>query len=97
VPPSGQGSASAPQRRSLLASRTPRSPLASAHEYGMATMDSDVPSGAAAQAFDYSQLNDEQLRSAIRFAEKHLRWVQEDHTALLRAYREEINAMRRHL
>lgn len=63
----------------------------------MATMDSDVPSGASAQAFDYSQLNDGQLRSAIRFAEKHLRWVEEDHVTLLRAYREEIEAMRRHL
>src|SRR6202035_1153216 len=63
----------------------------------MATMDSDVPSGASAQAFDYSQLNDRQLRSAIRFAEKHLRWVEEDHVALLRAYRAEIDTMRRHL
>ena len=63
----------------------------------MATMDSDVPSGASAQAFDYSQLNDRQLRAAIRFAEKHLRWVEEDHVTLLRAYREEIDAMRRHL
>jgi hypothetical protein len=60
-------------------------------------MDSDVPSGASAQAFDYSQLNDGQLRSAIRFAEKHLRWVEEDHVTLLRAYRDEIDAMRRHL
>ena len=63
----------------------------------MTAMDSDVPSGASAQAFDYSQLNDGQLRSAIRYAEKHLRWVEEDHVALLRAYREEIDAMRRHL
>ena len=46
---------------------------------------------------DYSQLNDRQLRSAIRFAEKHLRWVEEDHVTLLRAYREEIDAMRQHL
>ncbi len=60
-------------------------------------MDSDVPSGASAQAFDYSQLNDGQLRSAIRFAEKHVRWVEEDHVTLLQAYREEIDAMRRHL
>lgn len=63
----------------------------------MTAMDSDVPPGALAQTFDYSQLDDEQLRSAIRFAEKHLRWVEEDHVALLRAYREEIDAMRRHL
>ena len=59
-------------------------------------MDSDVNSGASAHAYDYSQLNDEQLRSAIQFAEKHLRWVEEDHVMLLRAYREEIDAMRRH-
>jgi hypothetical protein len=63
----------------------------------MAAMDSDVPSGASAPAFDYSQLNDEQLRSAIRFAEKHLRGVEEDHGTLLRAYRSEIDAMRRQL
>ena len=60
-------------------------------------MDSDVPSGASAQAYDYSQLNDGQLRSAIRFAEKHLRGLEEDHVTLLLAYREEIDAMRRHL
>ena len=63
----------------------------------MTAMDSDVPSGASAEAPDYSQLNDGQLGSAIRFAEKHLRWVEEDHVTLLRAYREEIDAMRRHL
>lgn len=60
-------------------------------------MDSDVTFGASPNSFDYSQLNDEQLRSAIRFAEKHLRWVEEDHLTLLRAYRDEIDAMRRHL
>ena len=63
----------------------------------MTAMDSDVPSGASAEASDYSQLNDGQLGSAIRFAEKHLRWVEEDHVTLLQAYREEIDAMRRHL
>lgn len=46
---------------------------------------------------DYSQLNDEQIRSAIRFAEKRLRWAQEEHVELTRAYRGEIDAMRRHL
>jgi hypothetical protein len=45
----------------------------------------------------YSQLTDDQLRSAIRFAEKRIRWADEDHVALLRAYRDEIAAMRRHL
>lgn len=63
----------------------------------MAAMDPDISSGASPNAFDYSQLDDEQLRSAIRFAEKHLRWIQEDHSTLLRAYRGEIEAMRRHL
>ena len=60
-------------------------------------MDPDVSFGASPNAFDYSQLDDDQLRSAIRFAEKHLRWIEEDHTTLLHAYREEIDAMRRHL
>ena len=60
-------------------------------------MDPDISSGASSNAFDYSQLDDEQLRSAIRYAEKHLRWVEEDHVALLQAYREEIDTMRRHL
>ena len=60
-------------------------------------MDPDVTFGASPNSFDYSQLNDEQLRSAIRFAEKHLRWVEEDHLTLLRAYRDEIDAMCRHL
>ena len=46
---------------------------------------------------DYSQLTDEQLRSAIQFAEKRVRGVEEDHLALLRAYHEEISAMRRHM
>lgn len=45
----------------------------------------------------YSQLDDDQLRSAIQFAEKRVRGVEEDHVALLRAYREEISAMRRQL
>ena len=60
-------------------------------------MDSDRPFPASANSADYSQLNDAQLRSAIRFAEKHLRSVEEDHVELLRAYRDEIDAMRRHL
>jgi hypothetical protein len=58
-------------------------------------MDSDR--GSSAGTPDYSQLNDAQLRSAIRFAEKHLRSVEENHVELLRAYRDEISAMRRHL
>jgi hypothetical protein len=60
-------------------------------------MDPDVSFGASPNAFDYSQLDDDQLRSAIRFAEKHLRWIEEDHTTLLRAYSGEIDAMRSHL
>jgi hypothetical protein len=46
---------------------------------------------------DYSHLNDAQLRSAIRFAEAHLRSVEEDHDALRRVYGDEIALMRRHL
>jgi hypothetical protein len=46
---------------------------------------------------DYSQLSDDQLHSAIRFAEKRLHWSEEDHAVLLHAYRDEIAAMRRHL
>jgi hypothetical protein len=46
---------------------------------------------------EYSHLNDAQLRSAIRFAEAHLRSVEEDHDALRRAYCDEIALMRRHL
>jgi hypothetical protein len=59
-------------------------------------MDSEG-SSSASRAPDYSQLSDEQLRSAIRFAEKHLRSVEEDHVELLHAYQDEISAMRRHL
>jgi len=46
---------------------------------------------------DYSQLNDAQLRSAIRFAEKHVRSIEEGRIELLHAYQNEIEAMRRHL
>jgi hypothetical protein len=60
-------------------------------------MDSDSLSGSSSSSSDYSELNDEQLRAAIRFAEKRLRWVEEDHVTLLHAYREEIDAMRRQL
>jgi hypothetical protein len=60
-------------------------------------MDPDVSFDPSPHPFDYSQLSDVELRSAIRFSEKHLRWVEEDHEALLRAYREEIDAMHRHL
>jgi hypothetical protein len=60
-------------------------------------MDSNSGLPGPRRAPDYSQLNDAQLRSAIRFAEKHLRSVEEGHVELLRAYREEIEAMRREL
>ena len=56
--------------------------------------DLDAPISATSE---YSRLNDAQLRSAIRFAEAHLRSVEEDHDALRRAYRDEIAVMRRHL
>jgi hypothetical protein len=60
-------------------------------------MDSDGRCGPPGCAQDYSQLNDEHLRAAIRFTEKHLRWLQEDHSELARAYRSEIDAMRAYL
>jgi len=63
----------------------------------MATNDSNGGPSASPSPADYSQLSDGQLRSAIRFAERHLRSVEEDHIELLRAYRDEINAMRRNL
>ncbi len=57
-------------------------------------MDFDSDPGAPASAQEYSQLNDAQLRTAIRFAEERLRWVEEDHVELRRAYRDEIDTMR---
>jgi hypothetical protein len=60
-------------------------------------MDSDRSAYAFPTAADYAQLNDAQLRSAIRFAEKHMRSLEEGHVALLHAYQDEITAMRRHL
>ena len=60
-------------------------------------MDSDGRSGPSAHPHDYSQLNDEQLRTAIRFTEKRLRLAQEEHVELTHAYRDEIDAMRKHL
>jgi hypothetical protein len=56
--------------------------------------DRDVP---VTTGGGYSHLNDAQLRAAIRFAEKHLRSVEEDHEALRHAYRDEIAMMRGHL
>jgi hypothetical protein len=57
-------------------------------------MDFDGDAGAPGSAPEYSELNDAQLRAAIRFAEKRLRWVEEDHVELRRAYRDEIHTMR---
>jgi hypothetical protein len=57
-------------------------------------MDFDGDPGAPASADEYSDLNDAQLRTAIRFAEKRLAWVEEDHVELRRAYRDEIDTMR---
>jgi 23S rRNA G2069 N7-methylase RlmK/C1962 C5-methylase RlmI len=57
-------------------------------------MDFDGHPGAPASADEYSDLNDAQLRTAIRFAEKRLRWVEEDHVELRRAYHDEIDSMR---
>jgi len=60
-------------------------------------MDSNGRPGPSAHPGDYSQLSDEQLRSAIRFTEKRLRWTEEEHVELTCAYQGEIDAMRRHL
>jgi hypothetical protein len=60
-------------------------------------VESDGRFPASPNGQDYSQLTDEQLHSAIRFAEKRLHWNEEDHAVLLSAYRDEIAAMRRHL
>ncbi|HUA09474.1 MAG TPA: hypothetical protein VMA98_09380 [Candidatus Acidoferrales bacterium] len=60
-------------------------------------MDSNGRPGPSAHPGDYSQLSDEQLRSAIRFTEKRLRWTEEEHVELTRAYQGEIDAMRKHL
>jgi hypothetical protein len=57
-------------------------------------MDFDGDHGAPAGANAYSDLNDAQLRTAIRFAEKRLVCVEEDYVELRRAYRDEIDAMR---
>jgi hypothetical protein len=59
-------------------------------------MDLDDDRGAAS-ADTYSHLSDAQLRCAIRFAQAHLRSVEEDHEALRRAYRDEMAAMQSHL
>jgi len=46
-------------------------------------------------ARDYSQLNDEQLRSAIASPRNAFAGFQEEHVELTRAYRGEIDAMRK--
>lgn len=56
--------------------------------------DRDVPVSAAD---GYCHLNDAQLRTAIRFAQAHLRSAEEAHEALRRAYCDEIELMRSHL
>jgi hypothetical protein len=57
----------------------------------------DDPGAPVDSGSPYSNLSDLQLRSAISFAESHLRTVEEDHRALCRAYRDEIATMRSHL
>src|SRR5260370_29766528 len=44
---------------------------------------------------NYSELSDDQLRSAIRFAKERIRWVEEDHVSLLRSYHDEVTAIQR--
>jgi len=49
------------------------------------------------QHLNLAELSDTQLQSAIRFAEERIRWIEEDHATLVRSYRDELVAMRRHL
>jgi hypothetical protein len=56
----------------------------------VASMNSDAQ-------LNYSELSDAQLRSALRFAEERIRWMEEDHMILLHSYRDEVATMRRHL
>ena len=39
---------------------------------------------------NYAELSDKQLQSAIRFAEERIHWIEEDHIALVRSYRDEV-------
>jgi len=84
------------QHAPRLAQPRPLFPIFSSSTSNVAPMELDHHA-ASSRSEDYSQLSDDQLRSAIRFAEKRVRGVEEDHVALLRAYHEEISAMRRHL
>lgn len=84
------------QHAPSLAQPPPLFPIFASSTSNVAPMESDHHA-ALSSSEDYSQLSDDQLRSAIRFAEKRVRGVEEDHVALLRAYHEEISAMRRHL
>lgn len=96
MPPRAEVSAHDPSFGSP-ASESPPRPSPHSLSSGMARMDYDGRPGPSTHPHDYSQLDDEQLRSAIRFTEKRLRWVQEEHVELTRAYRGEVDAMRRHL
>lgn len=49
------------------------------------------------QRLNLDELSDTQMQSAIRFAEERIRWIEEDHAVLVRSYRDELVAMRRHL
>lgn len=61
-------------------------------------MDFDDDVSAPADATDsFADLDDAQLRSALRFVHAHLRSVQDDHAILCRLYRQEIAIMRGHL
>lgn len=60
-------------------------------------MDQDRGPGAPVSAHAYWELDDGRLRAAIQLTENRLRWVEEDHIELRRAYRDEIDAMRREL
>lgn len=57
----------------------------------------DNVTAASGTAGPYASLSDAQVRSAIRFAEVHLRSVQDDYDTVRRLYRQEIDIMRGHL
>lgn len=50
-----------------------------------------------ARPLNYAELSDDQLQSAIRFAQERIRWVEQDHVVLINSYRDEVTVMRRHL
>jgi hypothetical protein len=59
-------------------------------------MEHDRASGAAYGISPYARLSDAELRTAIRYTERLLDEIEQDHRALRSAYRDEIETMRSH-